>query len=210
MSVRNCVILLQGYKWLPKTGGSRNAPSCRCQAAPSILQKSGGPCPPASYAPVMPYLCSRFYADIKFYISIKLTTYILHKSVTYHVTLLKFHTSPWDFFQQDQLWLKNQCIHRQLFPQCQNCQNQASIDKFLEKIIKHLDIVIPSAPVVPFYPALQHSSLEFQQTKNKSGQLLEFINVKQKEWGGLPLRISIRQRTKRESASKVHNIQNLK
>ena len=114
----------------------------------------GDPAPPASNASLMPYLCSRFYADSKsdsrFCISTKLTTSIELKSVTYHATLLKFHTSPWDFFQQDQLWLKNQCIHRQLFPQCQNCQNQASIDKFLEIIIKNLDIVILSSPVVPF------------------------------------------------------------
>ena len=103
---------LQGHNWLPKTGKSRNAARCRCQAAPSILQKSGGPCPPpASYAPVMPYLCSQFYAEIKFYISIKPTTSIEHKSVTYHATLLKFHTNPWDFFQQDQQWLKNQYKH---------------------------------------------------------------------------------------------------
>ena len=35
----------------------------------------------------------------KFDISIKLTACIGHKSVTYHATQLKFHTSPWDFFQ---------------------------------------------------------------------------------------------------------------
>ena len=38
-------------------------------------------------------------SDSKFYISIKPTTWIEHKSVTYHASLLKFHTSPWDFFQ---------------------------------------------------------------------------------------------------------------
>ena len=38
-------------------------------------------------------------SDSKFDVSIKQTPWIKHKSVTYHATLLKFHTSPWDFFQ---------------------------------------------------------------------------------------------------------------
>ena len=38
-------------------------------------------------------------SDSKFDISKKPTTWKKHKSVTYHATLLKFHTSPWDFFQ---------------------------------------------------------------------------------------------------------------
>ena len=50
-------------------------------------------------------------SDSKFDISIKPTPWIEHKSVTYHATLLKFHTNPWDFFQQDQQWLKNQYKH---------------------------------------------------------------------------------------------------
>ena len=62
---RHCAILLQKCYWVPKTGGSSNVARCRCQLAPSILQKSGGPCPQANNASLMPYLCSRFYADIK-------------------------------------------------------------------------------------------------------------------------------------------------
>ena len=38
-------------------------------------------------------------SDSKFDISIEPTPWIEHKSVTYHATLLTFHTSPWDFFQ---------------------------------------------------------------------------------------------------------------
>ena len=71
-------------------------------------------------------------------------SYVRHSAIvkpltTYHATLLKFHTSPQDFFRQDRQWLMNPCKYRQLLPQCQNCQNQALIDKFLEKkYIKYL------------------------------------------------------------------------